>query len=432
MKKFKLFILLLLSFVTLKAQNGYVYRLYNITAKNHDNKVLVNARDVPVLVALKFGSKDALASYTESQNVNTNSKGKFSLTIGKGEQVGGQLWDQLPWNNSKIFANVRTEGNDIGTFEVKKEKDYSSMNNKTAKVVKPPIKQNTVGVSGHNQILKKVTVGGKEISAGDGVVFMGEPNRFTVSSPQKRITFETDGNILVTGTYPHYKLSLKKHTVGEEYLGGKIIKVSDDGQHGTVAKVIDGVNGFNGDFYTWTTFETHESNVGKISYKYSAFKKLNLWGGSGKVNTLIMQVNDNRENYLDVGETYSVTEIIRLGYKDWYLPSLWELEDFYELNKKTGFFNKELNLSKGHIFWTSAEDLHGDKIWKGHNDGPDGGALTGNDYPGKVSNDLYFDIPSLSPGFRGITGAYALNFYTGKSVTVSKHHWERVILFRDF
>ena len=217
--------------------------------------------------------------------------------------------------------------------------------------------------------------------------------------------------------------------------------MSNDGQHGTVAKVIDGVNGFDGNLYTWTTFETSD-RIKKITYKYSAFKTLNLWGGgSGKINTLIMLVNDNRYAYLDIGETYSVTEVIRLGYDDWYLPSKYELEEFYNLNKKTGLFYKELNLSKGHIFWTSTEDLNSDdKIWKGHNDGPDGRALTGEDYPGKNVIENWIIIPPRSnsknpfsdSGFKGITGAFALNFYTGKFVTVSKYHWERVVLFKDF
>ncbi len=441
MKKYPLFILLFWSFVTVNAQNRYVYRLYNITAENSAGKILINAQNIPVQVALIFNSKNAGPSYVETQKINTKTNGKFSLTIGKGDYVSGLPWDKLPQNSNKVFAKVWVEGNYVGIFEAQKQKDYSNLDNKSVRVVKPPINQSKGSISDNNRIMKKITVGGTELSAGDGIVFIGKNNRFTVSSPHQRITFKTDSNIEISGTYPHYAISLKKHKVGEEYLGGKIIKVSDDGQHGTVAKVIDGVNNFDGNLYTWTTFETND-RAKKITSKYSAFKTLNLWGGgSGKINTLIMLVNDNRYAYLDTGETYSVTEIIKLGYDDWYLPSYEELLDFYTLNKSTGLFNKELNLSEGHIFWTSTEDLKSDnKIWKGHKDGPDGRALTGEDYPGKyvIENDIV--IPSRSNsknpfsegGFKGITGVYALNFYSGKFVTVAKYHWERVVLFKDF
>lgn len=133
-------------------------------------------------------------------------------------------------------------------------------------------------------------------------------------------------NINITGdgskTNP-YVINAKKHYVGENYGGGIVFYVYDNGQHGLIAATTDQSTGIR-----WCNTTTNPSN-GEVTYilKYTGATGNGI--GAGAMNTALIiaaQMADNPSGNFaaKVCADYSVT-VDGITYGDWYLPSSYEL-----------------------------------------------------------------------------------------------------------
>ena len=81
------------------------------------NNDLMEQEDLEMGIALKFGSANGIAAYSESHNVTTDANGVFSLKIGNGNVTTG-IYEDLPWSSGATFVTISINGNEIGTTEM--------------------------------------------------------------------------------------------------------------------------------------------------------------------------------------------------------------------------------------------------------------------------------------------------------------------------
>ena len=147
------------------------------------------------------------------------------------------------------------------------------------------------------------------------------------------------------------ELNKGKHFIGEEYGGGIVIYIYDDGKHGLIASKSDmdlTLNGVTCRWFAWSAeyvkTEATEDGVGaglrnteKIIEREKA-SKLSLPGFK-------------KETAASICRKYSVT-VDGVTYNDWYLPSLWELHLLFLQRKLPGFFKG----FAGQYYWSSDEE----------------------------------------------------------------------------
>lgn len=129
------------------------------------------------------------------------------------------------------------------------------------------------------------------------------------------------------------------------------------------------------------------------------------------------------EKHAEVDKYYnwSISYLSGNKFPTWYVPSINELALVYK-EKKAISSLLDLN-DEGHILWSSSE---GGEVWKGHNDGPNGGNF------GETIEGYSGVKVSLGGKKDAVTGVACLNFYTGKSVTIAKTYDNPFILIRKF
>jgi hypothetical protein len=126
-----------------------------------------------------------------------------------------------------------------------------------------------------------------------------------------------------------------KHFIGEQFGGGIVFYIYDDGQHGLIAAKQDlhpGIVWYNG----------LTRKVGKLEEGF----------GAGKSNTAFIinkLLPDDKDGMFAarICAEYSVTEKGNV-YKDWYLPSKFELDLLYQQRKIVGGFTYD-------NYWSSNE-----------------------------------------------------------------------------
>ena len=142
----------------------------------------------------------------------------------------------------------------------------------------------------------------------------------------------TQGVTGATGGYP-------VHTIGENYMGGKVFFVYDNGQHGLIAATAD----------QSTSIKWYPGTNGVATFTNSL--ALGLSVGSGSKNTAIIIANqglgDGTNYAARICNEYYVT-IGGVNYGDWYLPSHAELLLLYYQRSAVGSF------STGY-YWSSSE-----------------------------------------------------------------------------
>ncbi len=102
--------------------------------------------------------------------------------------------------------------------------------------------------------------------------------------------------------------------------GGVVFYVTNDGQHGLIAKASDKEGTRQTFFWKYTNKEITPKD----------FKEPHCTGdeiGSGKDNTFVMLFFDKYNDIVDIGEPYSIPQPIRMG--DWFIPSIKELQEAY-------------------------------------------------------------------------------------------------------
>jgi hypothetical protein len=133
-----------------------------------------------------------------------------------------------------------------------------------------------------------------------------------------------------------------KHYIGERFGGGIVFYIYDDGKHGLIASKQDQNHGVV--WYNGTT-----RKVGKLEEGF----------GEGKSNTEFIinkLLPDDKEGIFAarICAEYRVTEGGNI-YKDWYLPSKFELDLLYQQRKIVGGFTHD-------NYWSSNEYQY-NSIW---------------------------------------------------------------------
>jgi len=352
---------------------------------------------VRVQVLLRFNNKNSNALYIENHTVNTDSKGFFTLQIGSGKVISGNF-NHLPWGTKKSYAEIMVRGYSIGNFEIHKKRNFNKFNNPN---VNRGVKNNaSKGAQLEHNITPvfKINLGNDVINAGDGILFFGSNHNYTIQSKNK-VNLTAGEGLEITGTYPNYTVQLKKHHIGEHFLGGVIFWLDTSKQHGLIVKV----NDHKRDFFigTWATFPW-EPSTKTYTLKQSdpGLKRVNAYGhgiGSGRFNTTMMLAHDPMNNRThDIGENNSIAETLISNNlaAQWYLPSIGELREIY---KQRQILKDILSIkANNHIFWSSTEDSK--DVCAGHGDGPLGEDLkAGDNNRIKLPNKILLNKDSFYP-----------------------------------
>ena len=298
------------------------------------------------------GSPTGEIIYQETHNVNTDPFGFVSLVIGKGDVNNGSF-ETIDWGVDSYFLQVEidTEGGIM----------YADMGSTQLLSVPYALHAKTAAniFSGdYDDLTNKPVIDGSEtkISAGDNILVTGSgtmsnpyviTNGFSGDYNDLRNKPITDGsetklygesNIITEGTGTNddpYVIRERTHYVGENYGGGIVFYVYDNGRHGLIASTSDldpGIEWYNGTLrYTNTTGNGIKA---------------------GEMNTAIiiaLQTNDNPlGNFAaKVCADYSLTSD-GIMYGDWYLPSKYELAILFTQKDTVGNFNTE-------YYWSSTE-----------------------------------------------------------------------------
>jgi hypothetical protein len=140
---------------------------------------------------------------------------------------------------------------------------------------------------------------------------------------------------LLSVPYALYAETSGTHTIGENYGGGIIFYVYDNGRHGLIASTADQSTGIR-----W--------NAGEYTYTLALADGI----GAGKTNTALIiasQGNGDGETYAArICNEYSVT-VNDVTYGDWYLPSMVELKLLYLQKDVVGGFSVN-------AYWSSTEN----------------------------------------------------------------------------
>jgi hypothetical protein len=378
----------------------------------------ISNQQINVQVVLHFGSPTAIAGYVENHTPTTNPHGVFKIEIGNGTPVSGS-YEDLPWGSQKSYAEIFVNGVKLKTDEVHKPRNYNQFGG--VQVNPNAAHTNTQAGNIDQNVVPtlKIAVGGKTLIAGKGISFTGKDPNYKINSTEdiseKGIHITAGEGLVVKGKYPNFTIEKKKHFIGEKMDGGVVFYVTNDGQHGLIAKAPV-------DIGTWQTF-FWEYNNKEITPK--DFKELHCTGeeiGAGKDNTFVMLFYDKYNNPVDIGEYHSIPQLIKMG--KWFVPSIDELREAYK--QKDVLKNiLDLRSRKEHIFWSSTE---GGNIYKGHGDAPDGG-----NYPkGKSLRGGTGTVVNLWGGQYSVAGVQCINFYNGKRVVISKAHAKPFFLVKEF
>lgn len=142
------------------------------------------------------------------------------------------------------------------------------------------------------------------------------------------------------------------HFIGEDYGGGIVYYVYDNGQHGLIAAIADAKGGAD---VLW-------GNSNSLTYAYGGRTIGGTGIGAGKSNTDIIIAAPGSafaNGYVyaaRVCREYSVT-VGGVTYEDWYLPSLEELNLLYLQRALVGGF------ATGYNYWSSCEGNTVDNVF---------------------------------------------------------------------
>ena len=133
----------------------------------------------------------------------------------------------------------------------------------------------------------------------------------------------------VGSAVPPTPVKLGDYVVGEFKQGGVVIWVTDDGQHGLVASIVN-LNGANG--YAWAIAphdntcipNTYNNSSLPPTYEYPQTPNKN-YGGYLNQQAVIQSGNIDSFPAFKAAASYTIT-VDGMTYGDWFLPSLTEME----------------------------------------------------------------------------------------------------------
>ncbi|MBE9510953.1 MAG: DUF1566 domain-containing protein [Bacteroidetes bacterium] len=287
-----------------QAPEGFSYRA--IVRNNAGEPIVTQA--VSFRFSILKGSPLGNVVYGEKHDVTTDKYGAVSLVIGNGtDKIGDFI--TIDWGADNYFLKVKLDTTG-GT-------NYTYMGTTQLQSVPYTLYAKTAanGFSGnYNDLTNKPITNSSEtkITVGNNLIISGSG---TIVEP--------------------YLLNTRTHYIGEQFGGGIVFYVYDNGQHGLIAPTADQDPGI--EWYNGIKRYTNTSGDGL---------------GAGAMNTsliIALQTTDNQVGNFaaKVCADYSVT-VDGVTYGDWYLPSKHELDLLF--NQKTivgGFAND--------YYWSSTE-----------------------------------------------------------------------------
>ena len=242
------------------------------------------------------GNVTGTVVYSETHNTITDQFGQVSLIIGNGSVITG-VFANIEWGGDAYFLKVELDKTGGSSFV---EMGISQL----LSVPYALFAKNAGGGSGPSGSIK-VTAGANITISGSG----------------------TDEDPLV--------ISEKTHYVGEQYGGGIVFYVYDDGRHGLIAAIDEldpAIAWYNG-------IKRYTNTAGDGI-------------GAGEMNTALIISQQTIDNPMGnfaakLCADYSVT-VDDITYGDWYLPSKYELTLLFYERYFVGTFSSE-------YYWSSTE-----------------------------------------------------------------------------
>lgn len=417
-------ILVLVLFVNMSfSQNTNSTFNYSEIARNATGEPLANAA-VQVQIAIHFGSKTNLANYIENHTASTDNNGKFTVVIGEGTPISGD-YSNLPWGFEKSYIETFVNGLSISNIEIEKPRGYgkyNNINNVAGNKINKPVNSNVVEMGPNEMPLTHIQIGDKTLKPGKGIMFFGKSPNHTIQL-QDQITITAGEGVEISGTYPNIIVSLKKHYIGEEYLGGKVAYVDNTGQHGFVVypTLLGPAN--------WHTFPWGHQFKNDIHYDdFIPIGNHEEGIGYGWGNTQNLFKRDNIDlNVPDVGEVESIPQMLdNFDNHKWFLPSLYELKEIYKNRVKLGFTGNFYNK----FIWSSNLD-YGHFISKGHNDRFNGTSSDPNQNTPHNKNTRIYNKLKINEDDK-IIGVKCINFSSGKTVPILAVYEHYFFVIREF
>jgi len=243
MKKSLFLSILLFAYIIIFAQTPTKIN-YQGAIRNNLNEVIAN-KQIQIKVSILQGSQSGTAVYIETQNPTTNENGLFSIEIGSGTSVTGNI-SSINWGTNTYYIKTEIDPEGGTNYILNAVSQLISvpyaLHSKTAETVL------NNGVTGNETIFdnwdKNSTddVALSSPSSGDMLYFngtswesipAGNNNQVLLMKNNKPTWVDTTGGIRIGG-----------HYVGELYGGGIVAYVYDNGLHGLIAS-LDNLNSGN-------------------------------------------------------------------------------------------------------------------------------------------------------------------------------------------
>lgn len=257
---------------------------YQAVIRDANNNLLKNQSiGMRVSIIVHWGpTPHILYQETYTPNPQTNANGLVTVEIGSGTPVTG-TFSGINWT--------------LGTYSIQTETDPNGGTNYT--------------ITGTSPLLSvPFAVNANKADSTNFSKYAGKADSVKYSNPI------TAGNkITITGsgtTASPYLVNVSAHYIGENFGGGIVFFVYDNGQHGLIAAATDQSTGMR-----WST-------NGIQTFTLALANGL----GAGKTNTALiiasLGVSDGSTYAARVCNEYSIT-VNGIQYSDWYLPSTYEL-----------------------------------------------------------------------------------------------------------
>jgi hypothetical protein len=291
---------------------------YQAVARNATGSVLANT-DVTFNISIIRGSADGAVIYYETHNAVTNETGLVTLVIGEG--VTGDDFSAIDWSSGPYFLSVKINGIMMGTSQMlsvpyalyarEAENVFSGDYNELAN--KPDL---SVYIQNESDPMFDASVA-KGITAPDTARW----NEAFNSQSAPGITYKAGPGINITGD-----------VISAD--------VPDPGKPVPV------------------TFQ------GDIIYVHPFLINSVVWGDNnllvGTISETDGELNTEKIASVQVNSSYPAkicSDLVDLGYDDWYLPSRYEIDAIY----KQSYLLKNINYSSH--YWSSTE-FNKDMAWK--------------------------------------------------------------------
>jgi hypothetical protein len=342
---------------------------YQAVVRNAGN-ALVQSSNVGFKISILQGSVSGTVVYSETQVIATNANGLASLEIGSGSVVSG-TFSTIDWSGGPYFLKTETDPAGGTSYTITGTTQLLSvpyaLHAKTVtsypetdpivKAINGIVKSNgttiSAAVAGDFPVLNQNTTGSAATFTGSLVGEVTGIQGATVVSNaaviNKLLTGYASGAGTVAAT-DNILQAIQKlngnnpaHYVGENYGGGIVFYVFDNGKHGLIASTSDQSTGI---VWTTVTFQSIVSNAVRdgISGGHANTERIIIQAGAGSYAAQLC-ANHNGGSYAD-----------------WYLPSKYELNLLYLQKSIVGGFANV-------YYWSSTENDNGSAWGQAFNTG---------------------------------------------------------------